>query len=410
MLKSKKWVITSRLVFILLLALVIFFNPKTAMASSCSSYALTHSKSSNFPYDVSCASIPTNATVTVNAGGPNKFIPNETYTLWRAKKAQSSQGQSVQVASSQATNENSITFTLSDPVAFEPGTWFLSIFGPSLGDIGVGCGLSGFSPTYKVGLRSWSAEIFASQTRGGKMCYGFPTGCLEAGTPITLTVENVKLCGKPYANKRIDFSSEGNNVSRNTDTNGNLTGQPIVFTFQNAGNYGFVVGPFEYKFDTILRSKFTIRSSGQCDTCLTTKPKPIDPNQPYQYKICDQINGDLMSPEGGSAKDACLQCVGGNELGREGIWTAIGCIPRDPEKIVKSLLRLGLGMGGGFALIIILASGFVLSVSQGEPNRINEAKQWLTSALVGMLFIIFSVTLLHFIGYTIFRIPGFGGP
>jgi len=151
--------------------------------------------------------------------------------------------------------------------------------------------------------------------------------------------------------------------------------------------------------------------SDTCNQCETTM-KDIAINyggvRHYEYRICDQINTNLTTPEGANAKQRCIECVGGDELGREGIWTAVGCIPRDPETIVKSMLRLGLGMGGGFSLIIILASGFVLSVSQGEAKRIDEAKQWLTSALVGMLFIIFSVTLLHFIGYTIFRIPGFG--
>lgn len=107
-----------------------------------------------------------------------------------------------------------------------------------------------------------------------------------------------------------------------------------------------------------------------------------------------------------------MDCVGGDGSDPSyvgGIWTAIGCIPRDPETIVSVFLLFGLGMGGGVALLMILGAGFLLTVSQGDPKQIDTAKQWLTSAIAGLLFIIFSVTILQFIGYNVFQIPGFGG-
>ena len=39
---------------------------------------------------------------------------------------------------------------------------------------------------------------------------------------------------------------------------------------------------------------------------------------------------------------------------------------------------------------------------------IKEAKEMITSAIVGSLFIIFSITILQFIGVSILHIPGFG--
>lgn len=413
MLKSKKWSITLRLILGLLLTVLVFSQPKPISANyQCADFGLGFTK--DFPDQVSCSRIPTTARVTVTASGSKKFVLGRNYELWRVQTAQAfipSIG-AKKISTATTTNPENIVFVISDE-AFEPGDWFLTIFdGIDLGALRGGCGINGYNKAYTVSAREWFAGIYLTQNRGGKMCYGFPNGCLEAGLPTTLTVENIKLCGKPYANKSVAIYNplmSPNRIFRQTDASGTITGSPITFTRSDAGYTEIDIYPQEFPNDIILKSGLTFNNVSSCTTCNTTKPKPIDPNQPYEYKICDQINGDLLTPEGGSAKDACLQCVGGNELGREGIWTAIGCIPRDPEKIVKSLLRLGLGMGGGFALIIILASGFVLSVSQGEPNRINEAKQWLTSALVGLLFIIFSVTLLHFIGYTIFKIPGFGG-
>lgn len=406
MLKSKKWAITTRLVSVFLIALVIFFNPKTVFADACADFEFSYT--TNFESSFSCSNVPENGYVTVTARGTGRFIQGREYILEIGNQT----GTRIVISTTTSNTNTSLSFTNIDPaVAFAyQGKWKFFIKGENLGSFNQ-CGITDKNYDYTFSsIRDWSANVFASQSRDGKMCYGFPTGCLEAGIPTTISVESVKMCGKSYANKAILIGYPGGEVSRTTDAQGNITGAPITFTSGSSGRVKVVVLPYEYRYtDKISDSFLYFNAPNSCENCLTTKPKPIDPNQPYEYKICDQINGDLLTPEGGSAKDACLQCVGGNELGREGIWTAIGCIPRDPEKIVKSLLRLGLGMGGGFALIIILASGFVLSVSQGEPNRINEAKQWLTSALVGLLFIIFSVTLLHFIGYTIFKLPGFGG-
>jgi hypothetical protein len=94
----------------------------------------------------------------------------------------------------------------------------------------------------------------------------------------------------------------------------------------------------------------------------------------------------------------------------QGIYTAVGCIPSTSEGIVAQLVKIGLGIAGGTALLMILAGSFMLSTSQGEPKRAGEAKELITSAVMGLLFIIFSVTILQFIGVTILRIPGFGTP
>lgn len=124
-------------------------------------------------------------------------------------------------------------------------------------------------------------------------------------------------------------------------------------------------------------------------------------------------------------KRQCCECAGGqydtaaNECNipdgedtidpaNQGIYTAIGCIPSNSESIVAQMVKIGLGIAGGIALLMILAGSFMLSTSQGEPKRAGEAKELITSAVMGLLFVIFSVTILQFIGVTILRIPGFG--
>lgn len=96
---------------------------------------------------------------------------------------------------------------------------------------------------------------------------------------------------------------------------------------------------------------------------------------------------------------------------RRGIYTAVGCVSTSVTSdngMIAQLVRIGLGLAGGLALLMILAGGFIYSTSQGDPRKANEAKELITSAVMGLLFIIFSVTLLQFIGVSILQIPGFG--
>lgn len=114
------------------------------------------------------------------------------------------------------------------------------------------------------------------------------------------------------------------------------------------------------------------------------------------FKICDQISDSTQL-------EKCNEC-----LNMKGLWTAVGCINREPTNIVRSFIRIGLGLAGGTALLIILAAAFTLSTSQGDPKKVGDAKEMLTAAIIGLLFVVFSVTILQFIGVTILQIPGFG--
>lgn len=114
---------------------------------------------------------------------------------------------------------------------------------------------------------------------------------------------------------------------------------------------------------------------------------------------------------GSDAHEQCVSCVAGREgPGSEGVWTAIGCIPAEPSSIIKAVVTIGVGIGGGVALIMTLIGGFLLTTSQGNPKQQETAKEMITSAVIGLLFVLFSVVILQFIGVTILQIPGFGAP
>jgi hypothetical protein len=86
--------------------------------------------------------------------------------------------------------------------------------------------------------------------------------------------------------------------------------------------------------------------------------------------------------------------------------TAIGCIDTTGSFITK-FLQIGIGISGGIAFLLILMGGFQIMTSAGNPEQLNAGRELVTSAITGLILIIFSVFLLKLIGVNILTIPGF---
>lgn len=97
-----------------------------------------------------------------------------------------------------------------------------------------------------------------------------------------------------------------------------------------------------------------------------------------------------------------------SDLYATGIQTAIGCVPTDPTKFITAVGQLATGAGGGIALLLMIAGVFRMMTSAGNPDAVKAGSEQFTSALIGLLFIVFAVLLLKVIGVNILNIPGFG--
>lgn len=92
-----------------------------------------------------------------------------------------------------------------------------------------------------------------------------------------------------------------------------------------------------------------------------------------------------------------------------GINTAIGCIPFTSQgAFIATIFVWAVGVGGGIAFLLILYAGFLIITSQGVPDRLKAGQELLTSALAGLILLVFSLFALQLIGVKIFEIPGFG--
>jgi hypothetical protein len=131
---------------------------------------------------------------------------------------------------------------------------------------------------------------------------------------------------------------------------------------------------------------------------LTTEIGDLETsNDPYFICESNLIHNDV-------AFQACDTCMGNG-----GIWTSIGCISQDPKSLVGKLINIGVGILGGIFLLRVLAASFMLTGSQGDVKKTSEAKQMITEAIIGIIFVLFSVTILQFIGADVMKLPGFGG-
>lgn len=81
-------------------------------------------------------------------------------------------------------------------------------------------------------------------------------------------------------------------------------------------------------------------------------------------------------------------------------------LPTDIAGFTKALLSIVLSIAGAAALILIIISGYRLMTSQGNPEKLQAAKEELTAAIVGLLFVIFALLVLQVIGVDILKLPG----
>lgn len=122
---------------------------------------------------------------------------------------------------------------------------------------------------------------------------------------------------------------------------------------------------------------------------------------------CTQFTASNPAPSigggGGTNSDPTVGC------GSESINTAVGCIPvGNTNSFVGWVLGWAVGIGGGIAFLLIVSASFMVMTSQGDPTRLKAGQELLTSAISGLIMLIFSVFILKFIGVDILGLSSFG--
>ncbi len=128
--------------------------------------------------------------------------------------------------------------------------------------------------------------------------------------------------------------------------------------------------------------------------------------------VCQDPTATATSSAGLSATQICSFVTGSDHqkcvdcFAIPGVYTPFGCIETDPQKFISKILKIAIGIAGGIAFLMIIYGGFVIMTSSGNPEKLTNGKEILTSAISGLLLIIFSVVILKIIGVDILGIPG----
>jgi len=94
---------------------------------------------------------------------------------------------------------------------------------------------------------------------------------------------------------------------------------------------------------------------------------------------------------------------------KDGIDTALGCLPYKSEngEFTTAILTFLAGITGAISLAVMLAATIQIMTAGGNPEQVKKGKELLTGAVTGLLFIIFSVTMLRLVAGDIIKLEGF---
>lgn len=93
--------------------------------------------------------------------------------------------------------------------------------------------------------------------------------------------------------------------------------------------------------------------------------------------------------------------------GPQSLSTALGCLPYTREAFVSTLLSFIVGIAGAIALVTMLIATVQIMTAASDAKKLQSGRDLFFSAVAGLLFLIFSVSLLRIIAGDIIKLPGF---
>ena len=249
--------------------------------------------------------------------------------------------------------------------------------------------------------QSWDIKFPSSNT-------GMPAGNMKIFVKEQVDEKDSPLIGSVYGTNPVP----GGGPNKNTVYNAGLTLDKNLIAIYNKAVPELGIGASEVNPLTLCQGGFVyyqyncrISSDPKKNSC---DPVIADPNK-------SDIKGLLayFDKLGAKAANTTFPCSMGGVVVSDPskckrLNTAIGALPVDPIAFISRLFSVVLSIAGVGALITIFYSGYRLLISRGDKEMIQKARERLVAAVVGLLFIIFSMALLSIIAVDVLKIPGFG--
>lgn len=160
----------------------------------------------------------------------------------------------------------------------------------------------------------------------------------------------------------------------------------------------------------------TINLAGDCAGLAMNKPCPDIVAEArskrlyFSRNVCGSFDWRVIP-----GTNVCLQqapspwqAINTCSNGSIGVDTAIGCVPTANLKdFLAWILNYAFFASGGVILLMVISTGYTLITSQGNPEKLQAAKENIVSLLSGLILIAFSFILLQAIGADILNLPTF---
>jgi hypothetical protein len=135
----------------------------------------------------------------------------------------------------------------------------------------------------------------------------------------------------------------------------------------------------------------------------------FSPQQGYEL-CCNtfvECNNNTVDDAGAIKQDVQINCKNDPQF----INTAIGCIKAgDPLALIGQILGWSTILGGLIAFFLTVYGGFQVMLAEGDAKRVKAGQEIITSAIMGLMLIVFSIFLLNFLGFKILNLGGLGLP
>lgn len=255
-------------------------------------------------------------------------------------------------------------------------------------------------PTNK---KKFNCDVPGAQTKGSGSCKEANAECsaatdLNASTDTSTTTDYQEPLGTGFDIKGIVCSPP-----------------KAQCTCENSGKAGSGLNGFNCTLNGQSVKDFCEREGSAC----TTAPGSAmmggggSKSKPFNGATLDGIKcgvpGSELSPAPTEPPPPSPPCAAWDANGQCSTFrSAFGEFSTDPAGFVKTMFAVLLSFSGGIALLLIIRAGYRLLTSQGKAEAINQARDELIAAIVGLVFLIFSFVVLQTIGVDILRLPGFG--
>jgi len=242
-----------------------------------------------------------------------------------------------------------------------------------------------------------------------------PAGTLSPilGCGDATSTTNNKCCYISYADTRI--SDGADSIKKNIPAIGDKIADLMNFMDSINDRLPFFWLPSEFNPVSLGGLRSALKSVPSCFSGTASE----DPKSPSCKCFEDKSNASLLSAQrlcsniaSSSEKKDCEECLSGfagvGQGSDPGVWTGLGCVKANVQSFISDfVLRIGVGIAGISAFLCIIYGAFMYQTSQGKPETLKKAQELLTSCVMGLLLIIFSIFILRLIGVNILNIPGF---